>query len=137
MMTAIREAAGAAVEGVMGGKAGLHLLDEHRRGACGTMPACEVTEVHLALWSALVAGDRATARKIYRLLLPLITFEGGYGTVAYKEVLRRRGIIRSAAVRQTGGKALDRHAMEDLSEILADLKPLLSERYPARGQTIE
>ena len=126
MMTAIRHEAGAALEGVMGGKAGLHLLDEHRRGACGTMPACEVPEVHVALWSALTAGDRARAREIYRLLLPLITFEAGYGTVAYKEVLRRRGIIRSAAVRQTGGKTLDRFAGEDLTEILTDLGPLLT-----------
>jgi dihydrodipicolinate synthase/N-acetylneuraminate lyase len=135
MMTAIQEAAGAALEGVMGGKAGRHLLDEHRRGACGTMPACEVTDAHLALWSALEAGDRTRAREIYRMLLPLLMFETGYGTAVYKEVLRRRGIIRSAALRQSGGKTLDHHAMADLSEILADLKPLLSERYPARARS--
>ena len=132
MMTAIQQEAGAALEGVMGGKAGRHLLDEHRRGACGTMPACEVTDAHLALWSALEAGDRGRAREIYRLLLPLLMFETGYGTAVYKEVLRRRGIIRSAAIRQSGGKTLDRHAMADLSEILADLKPLLDGRFPVR-----
>jgi dihydrodipicolinate synthase/N-acetylneuraminate lyase len=132
MMTAIRDEAGTALEGVMGGKAGRHLLDEHRRGACGTMPACEVTDVHVALWSALEADERAKAREIYRLLLPLLMFETGYGTAVYKEVLRRRGIVRSAAIRQSGGKTLDKHAMADLSDILADLKPLLSQRYPAR-----
>ena len=132
MMTAIRQEAGAALEGVMGGKAGRHLPEEFRRGACGTMPACEVTEVHVALWSALEAGDRARAREIYRLLLPLLMFETGYGTAVYKEVLRRRGVIRSAAIRQSGGKVLDRHAMDDLSDILADLKPLLNPRHPVR-----
>ena len=128
MMTAIAEAAGPALEGIMGGKAGRHLLDEHRRGACGTMPACEVTDAHVALWTALEAGDRRKAREIYRLLLPLLMFETGYGTAVYKEVLRRRGVIRCAAIRQTGGKQLDRQAMADLTEILEDLQPLLTWR---------
>jgi len=88
MMTAIVAAAGPALEGVMGGKAGRHLMEEFRRGACGTMPACEVTDAHVALWSALQAGDHARAREIYRLLLPLLMFETGYGTAVYKEVLR-------------------------------------------------
>jgi len=39
-------------------------------------------------------------------------------------------VIRSAAIRQSGGNVLDRYAMADLSDILADLKPLLSARYP-------
>jgi 4-hydroxy-tetrahydrodipicolinate synthase len=133
MMTAIAREAGPALEGVMGGKAGRHLLDEHRRGACGTMPACEVTDAHVALWTALAAGDRAKAREIYRLLLPLLMFETGYGTAVYKEVLRRRGIIRSAAIRQTGGRTLDADSMADLGEILADLRPLLNDAYPVRG----
>jgi dihydrodipicolinate synthase/N-acetylneuraminate lyase len=128
MMTAIAEAAGPALEGIMGGKAGRHLLDEHRRGACGTMPACEVTDAHVALWSALESGDRQKAREIYRLLLPLLMFETGYGTAVYKEVLRRRGVIRCSAIRQTGGKQLDGKAMEDLTEILEDLQPLLTWR---------
>ena len=128
-MTAIAEAAGPALEGMMGGKAGRHLLDEHRRGACGTMPACEVTDAHVALWSALETGDRARAREVYRRLLPLLMFETGYGTAVYKEVLRRRGVIRSSAIRQPGGKVLDRFAMQDLTEILDDLRPLLG-AYP-------
>jgi 4-hydroxy-tetrahydrodipicolinate synthase len=134
MMTAIAEAAGPACEGIMGGKAGRHLLDEHRRGACGTMPACEVADAHVALWNALEAGDRPKAREIYRLLLPLLMFETGYGTAVYKEVLRRRGVIRCAAIRQPGGKILDRHAQQDLDDILADLAPLLSLDWSARRQ---
>lgn len=132
MMTAIAEAAGPALEGVMGGKAGRHLLDEHRRGACGTMPACEVTDAHVALWNALESGDRAKAREIYRLLLPLLMFETGYGTAVYKEVLRRRGVIGSSAIRQTGGKVLDKLAQQDLADILDDLRPLLSVDWATR-----
>ena len=130
MMTAIQDAAGPALEGMMGGKAGRHLMDEHRRGACGTMPACEVTDAHVLLWNTLESGDRAKARDIYRQLLPLLMFETGYGTAVYKEVLKRRGVIRCAAIRQTGGKTLDAHAQADLGEILADMQPLLSNAFP-------
>jgi len=131
MMTQIAEAAGAACEGMMGGKAGRHLLDEYRRGACGTMPACEIADVHVALWNALESGEAARAREIYRLLLPLLMFETGYGTAVYKEVLRRRGVIGSAIIRQTGGRTLDAMAMADLTDILDDLKPLMNPAFPA------
>jgi 4-hydroxy-tetrahydrodipicolinate synthase len=133
MMTAIAEAAGPACEGIMGGKAGRHLLDEYRRGACGTMPACEVADAHVALWAALESGDRAKSREIYKQILPLLMFETGYGTAVYKEVLRRRGVIGCAAIRQTGGKTLDALAMADLGEILADMRPLLSQAYPVQA----
>jgi dihydrodipicolinate synthase/N-acetylneuraminate lyase len=132
-MTAITEAAGPALHGMMGGKAGRHLLDEHRRGARGTMPACEITDAHVALWAALDSGDRVKAREIYKQILPLLMFETGYGTAVYKEVLRRRGVIRCATIRQTGGKTLDALAMQDLAEILEDMSPLLSSDYPVRA----
>jgi 4-hydroxy-tetrahydrodipicolinate synthase len=131
MMTLTIEAAGPALEGVMGGKAGRHLLDEYRRGACGTMPACEICDVHVQLWHALEAGEETRAREIYRLLLPLLMFETGYGTAVYKEVLRRRGVIECAVIRQTGGRTLDRYAMADLSAILFDLAPLMNPAWPA------
>jgi hypothetical protein len=59
-------------------------------------------------------------------------FETGYGTAVYKEVLHRRGVIGSAIIRQTGGRTLDADAMADLSDILADLKPLMNAAYPAK-----
>jgi dihydrodipicolinate synthase/N-acetylneuraminate lyase len=127
-MSAVIEAAGPRLLGVMGGKAGGHLLDEYRRGVCGTMPACEVVDVHAALWRALEAGDMQKAGDVYRRLLPLLTFEMAYGPAVYKEVLRRRGVIRSAAFRQTGGRQLDPLAMEELTQILDDLGPLLGRR---------
>jgi 4-hydroxy-tetrahydrodipicolinate synthase len=133
VMSAVIETAGPKLLGVMGGKAGRHLLDEYRRGACGTMPACEVTDVHAALWHALEAGAAEKASNLYRRLLPLLTFEVAYGPAVYKEVLRRRGVIRSAAFRQTGGRALDGPAMAELTQILDDLESLLDARYPAKA----
>ena len=133
MMTRTIEAAGPALEGVMGGKAGRHLLDEYARGACGTMPACEISDVHVALWDALEAGERARAREIYRILLPLLMFETGYGTAVYKEVLRRRGVIGSASSARPAGASWTSYAMADLTAILDDLAPLMNPAFPAKG----
>ncbi|MEO1016305.1 MAG: dihydrodipicolinate synthase family protein [Pseudomonadota bacterium] len=129
VMSEINSLGGDAVHGIMGGKAGLKLMDEFRRGACGTMPACEVADVHVAVWKALEQGDMAAVRHMFRLLLPLISFEMGYGAAIYKEVLRRRGIIGSSVFRQTGGRRLDENAHAELTDILNELKPLMLEKY--------
>lgn len=115
--------------GFMGGKGGKALLDEFRRGACGTMPACEVADVHVALWQALEANDTERAARIFRRVLPLISFEIGYGPAIYKEVLRRRGVIDRAHFRQTGGRVLDELAKVELAQILDDLRAFMQSSY--------
>src|SRR6185312_12669696 len=66
---------GPKLKGVMGGVAGRYLMDEYRRGACGTMPACEATDVHAQVWNALDAGDLRKGRDLFNRLLPLLNFE--------------------------------------------------------------
>jgi len=114
------------LRGVMGGMAGRFLLDEFARGACGTMPACEVTDVHVALWNALEAGELAQARSIYNRLIPLLNIEWLYGAAVYKEVLRRRGVIDGATMRVAGVQTLDAHDHRELDAILADISPLFT-----------
>ncbi|MGB6105836.1 MAG: dihydrodipicolinate synthase family protein [Pusillimonas sp.] len=121
---------GSDLKGVMGGKAGRHLLDEHRRGSCGTMPAGEVTDVHVKLWSELEANATEQANETYERLLPLLLFETSYGVAVYKEVLYRRGIIQTSLCRQAGGKQLDAGAKAELTSILKRLSPLFSSDYP-------
>lgn len=128
MVTQLRELAGEHLLGVMGGKAGRQLPDEHRRGVCGTMPACEVADLHVKLWNDLEAGG-PQARETYRQLLPLLLFETNYGVAVYKEVLRRRGVIDSAYHRQAGGRQLDAGARAELAAILDDLVPMMDSRY--------
>jgi 4-hydroxy-tetrahydrodipicolinate synthase len=118
--------AGPALKGVMGGMAGRFLLDEYRRGACGTMPACEVTDVHVALWTALEEGDDERARVIYNRLLPLLNIEWLYGAAVYKEVLRRRGVLESASIRGPGLHQLDASDHRELDAILEDLSELFA-----------
>jgi 4-hydroxy-tetrahydrodipicolinate synthase len=126
VMSEVLRAEAPRLMGVMGGMAGRFLLDEYRRGACGTMPACEVTDVHVALWNALEAGDEAGARAIYARLLPLLTIEWLYGAAVYKEVLRRRGVIASATLRGPGLHQLDAFDHQELDAILADLGELFT-----------
>src|SRR5690606_36586495 len=69
-MTLLLEQTGHAIKGIMGGSAGRYLLDEHRRGAVGTMPACEVVDLHAQLWELLESGQDEAARAFYTRLLP-------------------------------------------------------------------
>ena len=72
----------------MGGFAGRFVIDEFVAGSCGTMPACEVDDVHVAIWRALEAGDIDSARDLHARALPLLNIEYLYGPAIYKEVLR-------------------------------------------------
>jgi len=126
VMTLVREVAGDHVKGMMGGMAGRYLLEEFRRGACGTMPACEVTDAHVLVWDALERGDQAEARKLHTQLLPLLNFEAMYSFTVYKEVLYRRGVIASARTRVPGAGTLDRENHRELDAILEAMAPLLT-----------
>ena len=108
----------------MGGQGGRFLFNEVARGACGTMPACHLTDLQVDLWNLLEAKLEAEARALFARLLPMLNFEQMYAVSAYKEVLRRRGAIATAVCR--GGPApLDDVDHRELDAILADLEPLL------------
>ena len=126
VMTQVRELAGDALKGMMGGMAGRYLLEEYRRGACGTMPACEVADAHVAVWDALEAGDEREARARFSRLLPLLNVEAMYSFTVYKEVLYRRGVIACPKTRAPGAAVLDAEASRELDLILDDLEPLLT-----------
>jgi 4-hydroxy-tetrahydrodipicolinate synthase len=99
-------------------------MDEYRRGATGTMPACEVVDVHVQLWELLESGDEATARAFFNRLLPLLNLEALYSFSVYKVVLHQRGVIDNPMTRAAGAAKLDDYDLHELDRILADLKPL-------------
>ena len=53
------------LRGVFGGAGGRYITDELARGAIGTMPACELTEIHVAVVAAHRSGDRAKVRYFF------------------------------------------------------------------------
>ncbi|NED98389.1 dihydrodipicolinate synthase family protein [Phytoactinopolyspora alkaliphila] len=95
------------IAGVLGGKGARYIIEEHARGIDGTMPGCEFSDIHAALWSALQAGDEITTMRIYRHLLPLVTMEDQYGTIFCKEVLKMRGVLSNTVVREPGAPVID------------------------------
>ncbi len=126
VVSSLRESAGASLRGVMGGMAGRYLMEEARRGACGTMPACEVTDAHVAIWNAIEKGEDREARSMHNRLLPLLNYEAMYSFTIYKEVLMRRGVIASAKTRVPGAGRLDAENHLELDILLDELTPLLS-----------
>jgi dihydrodipicolinate synthase/N-acetylneuraminate lyase len=118
-------AAGEACKGVFGGQGGIYLLDEYRRGSVGNMPACQATDVQVAIWDKLEAGDEAGARALFNQILPLINYERLYGVAVYKEVLYRRGIFATTVSRHPGG-SLDAEDCAELDTIMWDVEPLFT-----------
>ncbi|MDR1899758.1 MAG: dihydrodipicolinate synthase family protein [Treponema sp.] len=112
-------------KGVFGGSGCRYLIEEYRRGSCGNMPGCHVTDVCVAMWDALEKGDNKKAMQIYKDMAPLFFYETQLpGT--YKEVLKRRGIIKCSASRNTGNKTNDSISSGYLDEALAILKPYMT-----------
>jgi 4-hydroxy-tetrahydrodipicolinate synthase len=117
---------------VYGGMGGVYFYEELVRGAAGTMTGFAFPEVLVAVYAAFTAGDRAGAREIFYRYLPLIRYEAqpGIGLALRKEILRRRGVLASAAIRHPG-PALDPGSRAELDELLsalglagADAKPV-------------
>jgi dihydrodipicolinate synthase/N-acetylneuraminate lyase len=125
LMTDVVALAGEKVKGMMGGMAGRYLLEEVRRGACGTMPACEVTDAHVTVWDAL-ERDPEEGRRLHGQLLPLLNYEAMYSFTIYKEVLYRRGVIASPKTRVPGAGKLDAENGRELDILLRDLEPLMT-----------
>ncbi|GHV71978.1 dihydrodipicolinate synthase family protein [Spirochaetia bacterium] len=121
----ILKAGGDACKGVFGGAGCRYIIEEYRRGTCGNMPGCHVTDVCVSLWNALEKGDDAKAMIIYKEMAPLFFFEA-QTAFTYKETLKRRGIIDFAGSRNDKYKPFDRISSEYLDEILAALKPYMT-----------
>jgi 4-hydroxy-tetrahydrodipicolinate synthase len=89
---------------IIGGLGGVYLLDELRCGSSGTMTGFAYPEVLVAVVRAWQSSDHAQAAALYYRYLPLLVSEGQpkLGLVIRKELLRRRGLIAHAAVREPG-----------------------------------
>ena len=111
---ALIEKEGATILGALGG---IYFLDELRRGASGTMTGFAYPEALVAIWRAWDAGDRREAAELYYRYLPLIHLEGQpkINLAVRKEILKRRGLIASAAVRHPG-PTLDDGLRDDITE---------------------
>jgi 4-hydroxy-tetrahydrodipicolinate synthase len=123
------------LRGVLGGAGGRYITDELARGAIGTMPAVELAELHVALFRAHRAGDRAAVRQWFNRMLPVLNLQAVFRWALTKEVLRRRGVIAHAGKRASGPE-LDAGDHRELTECLAELRDVLhppADRAPPAG----
>jgi 4-hydroxy-tetrahydrodipicolinate synthase len=79
------------------------------------------------------AGDADGAEDLYDAFLPIVRYENqpGIGLAVRKEILRRRGIVKSAAVRAPGAR-LDGDDLKELDGLVARL----DRRLAALGVTL-
>ena len=124
-MTALMRAAGANLEGVFGGLNGIWMLSELDRGSCGNMPACGAVDVHVRLYNLYRDGQRDAAEALSRRFLPLLNLGSQYGVAFQKELLWRRGVIRTKVCRDPQAPTVDEQDIADLDRYWALIKPEL------------
>jgi dihydrodipicolinate synthase/N-acetylneuraminate lyase len=113
---------------IFGGAGGGYFIEELRRGSQGTMPFCTQPEAFVEVWDLYQRGDERAARAVFdRTIAPInrIAAQGaGLFYQVHKELLRQRGVIRSAKVRAPT-PPIDALTLRELQEVIEEL-------YPAR-----
>jgi 4-hydroxy-tetrahydrodipicolinate synthase len=123
-ITRLMELTGDSLLAVFGGVGARYLIDELTRGAQGTMPACEITELHVAMFERFRSGDERGARDLFERTLPLLSMQAIFRWRLTKAVLQRRGLVGSTFVRAPGPE-LDRYDHLELDALLARLADLI------------
>jgi 4-hydroxy-tetrahydrodipicolinate synthase len=122
-MERIRAAAGAdAGFGIFGALGGVYALEELERGAVGIMSGLAYPELLVRLYALHRAGGAAAAAAFFYDFVALARFEfqPGMGVSLRKEILVRRGAIRTATVRHPGASA-DPVTLRQLDRIVRHL----------------
>ena len=110
---------------VFGGAGARYVIDELVRGAKGTMPACEITGLHVAMLDLFRRGDETGARNLFERTLPLLNMQAVFRWRLTKAVLHRRGLIDSCFTRAPGPE-LDGHDWAEVDRLLERMADLNS-----------
>ena len=113
---------------VLTGNGGLYLPQELHRGADGAMTGFAYPEMLTEVVSLHANAETEHAEDLYDAYLPLVRYEQqpGYGLAVRKEVLRRRGAVTCALIRDPG-PALSRKGHEELDHLTERLDSRLKE----------
>ena len=118
----------AEVKGVFSGASAKYIISEYKRGVCGNMPACVLPDLDAQIWDLMEQGEEEKARHIHNAKNVLENCLGNMPHRARKEILRRRGIISSAASRNFGPLVLDRFEVEELDYAMSVVGPFFAAR---------
>jgi dihydrodipicolinate synthase/N-acetylneuraminate lyase len=111
--------------GIFSGDAGRNMLNEIPRGSSGTMPACEFVDVEAEVYNLAVGGKNEEAEDVFQKLLPMINLENTYGMEFAKFVLVRRGVFKTAKMRNRTSPGLDKFDERELDAWWKRLQPYL------------
>jgi 4-hydroxy-tetrahydrodipicolinate synthase len=119
---------------ILVGNGGLYVPQELARGADGVMTGFAYPEMLVSVCELFAAGRSEEAEDLFDMYLPLVRHEQqpGFGLAVRKEVLRRRGAIRSAATRAPGPR-LDATDLSELDRLLARLEARLGKSAQRRA----
>ena len=112
--------------GIIGGGWCRWMPSEMERGAHGFMPSVEVVDVHVKIWNAFQKGNKAESRAMFNQLAPFIHLTFNLGLPFVKEVLVRRGLLRTALLRQTGMPSLDDADRRELDVVMGEIEHLFT-----------
>ena len=107
---------------LFGGLNGQFFLEELGRGAKGTMPGSDMTDMFVRVWDFYQSGKVAEARAEFNRYLPLIRYElqPGLGVSVMKHRLHAGGIIASPHVRHPTS-SIDKDGLRELEELQCGL----------------
>ena len=119
---------------IFGGAGGGYFIEEMRRGARGTMPFCSQPSEFVEVWNRFTAGDEVGARQVFDAAFTGINRLSAQGGDLFyhvhKQLLVRRGVIRTALVRSPT-VSIDPITQREIDELLAILVPSPA-AFPAR-----
>ena len=104
---------------ILTGNGGLYLPQELQRGADGAMTGFAYPEMLIKVVNLHKKGNIDAAEDLFDAYLPLVRYEQqpGIGLAIRKEALHRRGVIRSAKVREPG-PSLSSEDRDELTRII-------------------
>ena len=111
---------------IFGGAGGSYFIEEMRRGSVGTMPFCSQPEDFVKVWDLYRAGDETGARRAFDDRIMAVNRLGGQGGDLFyhlhKQILVRRGVIRTAHVRSPT-IVVDPVTQREIDALLAEMWP--------------
>jgi 4-hydroxy-tetrahydrodipicolinate synthase len=105
---------------IYGGLGGMFLLEELMAGAAGAMTGFAFPSILVQIVMLFHGGRVDAAADLFYRKVPLMRFEfqEGIGMAIRKEVLRRRGVIATPAIRPPGG-SLDAATLAALDRVMS------------------
>jgi len=113
-----------AIEGVMGGSGGRHMITERARGSRGVVHACQFCDIVQRVWELLDEDKEKGARDLFEHVMPGLVLEGLMGMAFAKEIMVRRGVFKNNRVRSLA-HPLDEGDMCEIDRVWERIQPYL------------